>query len=71
MGLEGVSTHLFRRTALTQMSSARIPLRTIQEISSHSHLETLQRYLEVTLLAEARGGFCDWSLILYLLNTSI
>ncbi|WP_345940639.1 hypothetical protein [Nostoc sp. UIC 10630] len=30
MGVEGVSTHSFRRTALTQMSSAGIPLRTIQ-----------------------------------------
>nr|WP_228059068.1 tyrosine-type recombinase/integrase [Nostoc sp. LEGE 06077] len=36
------------RTALTQMSSAGIPLRTIQEISGHSDLGTLQRYLEVT-----------------------
>ena len=32
LGLEGVSTHSFRRTALTQMSSAGIPLRVIQEI---------------------------------------
>jgi integrase/recombinase XerD len=48
IGLEGVSTHSFRRTALTQMSSAGIPLRTIQEISGHSDLKTLQRYLEVT-----------------------
>jgi integrase/recombinase XerD len=48
IGVEGVSTHSFRRTALTQMSSAGIPLRTIQEISGHSDLGTLQRYLEVT-----------------------
>ncbi|MEH2408856.1 MAG: tyrosine-type recombinase/integrase [Nostoc sp.] len=48
IGVEGVSTHSFRRTALTQMSSAGIPLRTIQEISDHSDLGTLQRYLEVT-----------------------
>jgi len=46
--LEGVSTHSFRRTALTQMSSAGIPLRHIQEISGHNGLGTLQRYLEVT-----------------------
>ncbi|HEY9650720.1 MAG TPA: tyrosine-type recombinase/integrase [Coleofasciculaceae cyanobacterium] len=38
----------FRRTALTQMSSAGIPLRHIQEISGHSDLGSLQRYLEVT-----------------------
>jgi len=48
LGIFGVSTHSFRRTALTQMSSAGIPLRVIQEISGHSDLGTLQRYLEVT-----------------------
>ncbi len=48
VGLVGVSTHSFRRTALTQMHNAGIPLRVIQEISGHSSLETLQHYLEVT-----------------------
>lgn len=48
IGVEGVSTHSFRRTALTQMSSAGIPLRHIQEISGHNDLGTLQRYLEVS-----------------------
>jgi len=46
--LEGVSTHSFRRTALTMMSNASIPLRVIQEISGHNDLGTLQRYLEVS-----------------------
>ncbi len=48
IGVVGVSTHSFRRTALTQMSGAGIPLRTIQDISGHKSLGTLQRYLEVT-----------------------
>jgi integrase/recombinase XerD len=48
LGLVGVSTHSFRRTALTQMHNAGVPLRVIQMISGHSSLETLQRYLEVT-----------------------
>jgi integrase/recombinase XerD len=48
VGVEGVSTHSFRRTALTMMSSAGIPLRVIQEISGHNDLGTLQRYLEVS-----------------------
>ena len=48
VGLVGVSTHSFRRTALTMMSSAGVPLRHIQEISGHNDLGTLQRYLEVT-----------------------
>ena len=48
IGVEGVSTHSFRRTALTQMHNAGIPLKHIQEISGHSDLGTLQRYLEVS-----------------------
>lgn len=46
-GLVGVSTHSFRRTALTQLSAAGVPLRVIQEISGHRSLAVLQRYLEV------------------------
>ncbi|MDR9895407.1 tyrosine-type recombinase/integrase [Aetokthonos hydrillicola Thurmond2011] len=48
VALVDVSTHSFRRTALTMMFSAGIPLRHIQEISGHNDLGTLQRYLEVT-----------------------
>jgi integrase/recombinase XerD len=47
VGLIGASTHSFRRTALTEMSNAGIPLRVIQEISGHRNLEQLQKYLEV------------------------
>ncbi|HEY9814460.1 MAG TPA: site-specific integrase [Candidatus Obscuribacterales bacterium] len=47
VGLQGISTHSFRRTALTTMSNAGIPLRHIQDISGHRSLATLQRYLEV------------------------
>jgi site-specific recombinase XerD len=43
-GIEGASTHSFRRTARSRaMSNAGIPLRIIQEISGHSNLEQLQR----------------------------
>ena len=45
--LEGVSTHSFRRTALTSMSDNGTPLRTIQEVSGHRDLSQLQEYLEV------------------------
>ncbi|MEO1432641.1 MAG: site-specific integrase [Cyanobacteria bacterium J06633_8] len=48
VGIIGVSTHSFRRTALTRMSNAGIPLRVIQEISGHRNLEQLQKYLEVS-----------------------
>jgi integrase/recombinase XerD len=47
-GIVGASTHCFRRNALTHMSRQGIPLRTIQEISGHNSLATLQRYLEVS-----------------------
>lgn len=47
VGLQGVSTHSFRRTALTQMSDNQIPLRVIAEVSGHRSLEELQTYLEV------------------------
>ncbi len=46
--LEGISTHSFRRTALTRMSDAGIPLRHIQAISGHKTLSALERYLGVT-----------------------
>ena len=47
VGVQGVSTHSFRRTSLTLMSNEGIPLRIIQEISGHRSLEVLQKYLEV------------------------
>ncbi|MEP0924829.1 site-specific integrase [Leptolyngbya sp. ST-U4] len=48
LGFEGVSTHSFRRTALTQMSNSGIPLKHIQNISGHKTLASLERYLGVT-----------------------
>ena len=47
IGLEGVSTHSFRRTALTQMSNTNIPFRVIAEVSGHHNLTQLHAYLEV------------------------
>ena len=48
VGLIGVSTHSFRRTCLSAMSDAGVPLRHIQSISGHANLAALQRYLGVT-----------------------
>ena len=45
--IKGASTHSFRRTALTNMSNANVPIRVIQQISGHKSLTALQRYLEV------------------------
>lgn len=47
VGIEGVSTHSFRRTALTQMSNAGIPLKVIATYSGHRDLAQLNAYLEV------------------------
>ena len=61
-GIDGASSHSMRRTALTQMSNAGIPLRTIQEISGHRNLEQLQQYLEV-LPEQVRGAIASLSML--------
>jgi integrase/recombinase XerD len=55
LAIDGASTHSMRRTCLTNMSRAGIPLRTIQEISGHSNLSQLQEYLAVDP-ADVRGA---------------
>ena len=47
IGLEGASTHSFRRTALTTMNNSGVPLRIIQAVSGHRSLEVLEEYLAV------------------------
>jgi integrase/recombinase XerD len=46
-GLEGVSTHSFRRTTITQLSRNSVSLRVIQKISGHRNLNVLQNYVDV------------------------
>lgn len=58
----GASSHSCRRTALTLMSNAGIPLRVIQEISGHRNLEQLQRYLEVEE-SQVRGAIAALSML--------
>lgn len=56
--IKGASTHSGRRTCLTRLHHAGIPLAVIQRISGHSSLATLQRYLEVSdenLISAARA----------------
>ena len=62
VGIEGVSTHSFRRTALTQMSNQGIPLRVIQEISGHRTLDELYKYLEVRP-DQVRGAIASLSML--------
>ena len=47
VGIEGVSSHSFRRTALTQLSDNNIPIRVIAAYSGHRDLAQLNAYLEV------------------------
>lgn len=47
LGIVGVSSHSWRRTALTEMYRRGVPLKVIQEISGHRSLAALQLYLEV------------------------
>jgi integrase/recombinase XerD len=65
VGMEGFSTHSFRRTALTQMSNAGIPLRVIQKLSGHRSLAVLQEYLEVGD-AQVRGAANSLSALGYI-----
>jgi integrase/recombinase XerD len=62
LGIEGASTHSFRRTALTMMSNAGIPLRVIQEVSGHRTLDELQKYLEVRP-EQVRGAIAALSML--------
>lgn len=62
VGIEGASTHSFRRTALTMMSDTGIPLRVIQEVSGHRTLDELQKYLEVRP-EQVRGAIASLSML--------
>ncbi len=65
IGLEGVSTHSFRRTALTQMSDANIPFRVIAEVSGHHNLTQLHAYLEVKP-EQVKGAIASLSCLSYI-----
>jgi integrase/recombinase XerD len=62
VGIEGASTHSFRRTALTSMSDNQIPLRVIAEVSGHRNLGQLQAYLEVSP-AQVLGAVSSLSIL--------
>ena len=47
-GMIGFSSHGFRRSGLTAASNKNVPLEHIRQISGHSDLGTLQRYLSVS-----------------------
>jgi integrase/recombinase XerD len=69
VGIYGASTHSLRRTALTQMSDAGIPLRIVQEVSGHRNLSQLQKYLEVRP-EQVRGAIASLAMISPVGNSS-
>lgn len=60
--IEGASTHSFRRTALTHLSNAGVPMRVIQQISGHRTLDELYKYLEVRP-DQVRGAIASLSML--------
>jgi len=47
LGIVGVSTHSFRRSAITACSDKGISARVIMTLSGHSSLDMVQRYIDV------------------------
>ena len=45
-GIKGVSSHSFRRSALTAAHEAGLSLKAVAEISGHQSLAALERYLD-------------------------
>lgn len=52
---KGFSTHSFRRTVITRLSESGVDLRTIQQITGHQDLKSLQRYIEADPKRVARA----------------
>lgn len=59
VGIEGVSSHSFRRSALTAAHEAGLSLKAVAEISGHESITALERYLDQGVAKEkaeaARG----------------
>lgn len=47
LGEEGISSHSFRRSLMTKLSASGVSARTIQEITGHASLASVQRYIDV------------------------
>jgi len=48
IGLRGASTHSFRRTGITRLHDAGVPLKTLQNRTGHASLANLALYIEVS-----------------------
>ncbi|MFY7806735.1 MAG: tyrosine-type recombinase/integrase [Limnoraphis robusta] len=52
---KGLSLHSFRRTAITKLAEAGVPLSTIRNITGHTQIETLKEYVEVSEVERQRA----------------
>lgn len=48
LGGKGISSHSFRRTLITRLDEASVSIRTIQGITGHASIASVQRYIEVS-----------------------
>lgn len=48
LGGKGISSHSFRRTLITRLDEAGVSLRTIQGVTGHASIASVQRYVEVS-----------------------
>ena len=56
IGLKGVSTHSFRRTAITKLYHSGVDLRTLQKRTGHASLGNLALYVDVSQSAVDNAG---------------
>jgi integrase/recombinase XerD len=48
LGDAGISSHSFRRTAITELANSGVSIRVIQEVTGHRNIGQLKTYIEVT-----------------------
>lgn len=48
LGAAGISSHSFRRTAITELSNSGVSIRVIQEVTGHKNIGQLKTYIEVS-----------------------
>ncbi|AFZ22365.1 tyrosine-type recombinase/integrase [Allocoleopsis franciscana] len=48
LGDAGISTHSFRRTAITELDKSGVSIRVIQEVTGHRNIGQLKTYIEVS-----------------------
>ena len=57
LGIQGASTHSWRRTSLSNANDAGISLKVLSSISGHSSLDMLSRYLQTS--ERQKQAACD------------